>query len=458
MSTSTERPPARELPSIGRARTRELTERLAAVLGAERLSVDPSRIERLSVDWAHMSPILSAQLPAGRADLIATPSRAEQIPEILRVAYQLEVPVTARGTGLGNYGQAIPLHGGLLLDVSACRAVEEVGWQADQAWVRAEAGVRMRDLDNAVAGHGQELRIYPSTKGSTLGGFLAGGSGGTGSITYGSNADGLVTALDVAPCDGSGELIHAEGEETVPYIHAYGITGVLARATVLLAPRRDWVAVWAAAPDYPTGTDAMRALLELDPEPRLVSLDEPTIVAELPRDPALDPARVSVRAIVAAQVADAASALLRRAGAEVLSVRTGLVAADRITSLSYNHSTFHLQKRHPEYFHLEVAGTPLWDDPDAVRAIYPGTTLHLELMRERPIGMLMAPYVSPEQVYAGMDELEEIGMSYHSPHNWMLDRRLDEVRATVGRTDPRGLLNPGKLTSDGKDARWRPAS
>jgi len=446
------------LPSIGAARARELADRLGALIGADRLSTDPAKIERLSVDWAHMSPILSAQLPAGRADLIATPTSAEQIPEILRVAYQLEVPVTPRGTGLGNYGQAIPLHGGLLLDISACRAVEEIGGEGDGAWVRAEAGVRMRELDTAVAAHGQELRIYPSTKGSTLGGFLAGGSGGTGSITYGSNADGLVTALDVAPCDGSGALIHAEGEETVPYIHAYGITGVIVRATVRLAPRRDWVAIWAAAPDYPTGTEALRALLELDPEPRLASLDEQAVVAALPRDPALDPARASVRAIVQAHVVDAAAALLRGAGAEVLAVRPGLVAADRITALSYNHSTFHLQKRHPEYFHLEVAGTPLWDDPDTVRSVYPGTVLHLELMRERPIGMLMAPYVSPDQVYTGMDALEEIGVSYHSPHNWMLDRRLDDVRAVVGRTDPRGLLNPGKLTPDGKDAQWRPAS
>jgi len=457
MSLHTESP-EHSLPSLGPDRVRELLARLAEVLGADRLSTDPARLARLSVDWAPMSPILRARLPAGLADVIATPTAAEQIPEILRVAYELGVPVTARGTGLGNYGQAIPLHGGLLLDISACRAVEEVGGPPEEGWVRAEAGVRLRELDTAVAAHGQELRIYPSTKGSTLGGFLAGGSGGTGSITYGSNADGLVTALDVAPCDGSGELIHVDGTATLPFIHAYGITGVLARATIRLAPRRDWVAVWAAAPDYRTGTDALRALLSLDPEPRLASLDEAAVVAALPRDPALDPARASVRAIVAAPAAATATALLRRAGAEVLDIRAGLVAADRITALSYNHSTFHLQKRHPDYFHLEVAGTPLWDDPDAVRAVYGDTVLHLELMRERPIGMLMAPYVSPEQVYAGMDALEAIGVSYHSPHNWMLDRRLDEVRAVVGRTDPRGLLNPGKLTPDGKEARWRPAS
>jgi hypothetical protein len=135
------------LPSIGAARARELADRLGALIGADRLSTDPAKIERLSVDWAHMSPILSAQLPAGRADLIATPTSAEQIPEILRVAYQLEVPVTPRGTGLGNYGQAIPLHGGLLLDISACRAVEEIGGEGDGAWVRAvHQGLHARRL------------------------------------------------------------------------------------------------------------------------------------------------------------------------------------------------------------------------------------------------------------------------------------------------------------------------
>jgi FAD/FMN-containing dehydrogenase len=434
-----------DLPTIGTERTQRLAQRLRAAIGPASVSDDPARLERLSVDWAHMSPILAARLPAGRADLVATPRRAEDIPEILRIAYELEVPVTPRGTGLGNYGQAIPLHGGLLLDVSACRAVCEVGGHGSDAWVRAEAGIRMRELDAAVAEHGHELRMYPSTKGSTLGGFLAGGSGGTGSISYGSNADGLVLALDVAHCDGTGALVHAEGADTLPYIHAYGITGILARATIRLAPRQDWSAVWAAAPDYPSATRALRSLLELAPIPRLASLDEPTIVAALPRDPALDPSRHSVRAIVRADVTDAASALLTDAGAEVLAVRPGLVAADRVTSLSYNHSTFHLQKRHPEYFHLEVSGMPLYDDPDAVRAVYPDTTLHLELMRGAPSGMLMARYHSPEQVYAGMDRLTELGMSYHSPHNWMLDRRLDGVREVVARNDPRGLLNPGKL-------------
>ncbi len=429
------------LPSIGQQASAELCARLERELGPSAISTDPTRIERLSVDWAHMSPILAAQLPAGRADVIVTPTAAEQIPVILRHAYELRVPVTPRGTGLGNYGQAIPLQGGLLLDVSACRAVVEIG----DGWVTAEAGVRMRDLDAAVHATGQELTIYPSTKGSTLGGFLAGGSGGTGSITYGTNADGFVHALDVAGCDGSGRMRHVEGDAAVPYVHAYGTTGIIARATVALAPAHEWVGFYTAWDDYTAATTAMRALCTMEPTPRLISLDEAAVVALLPADPALDPNRISVRAILQADSVPHARQLVDELGGTVLAVRGGANGADRLTSLSYNHSTFHLQKKLPDYFHLEVGGDLLQSDPDRVRSVYPGTVFHLEQFTGRVGGMLMARYESPEQVYAGMAELDAMGIYIHSPHTWILERRLDRVTAVLSEMDPLGLLNPGKL-------------
>jgi hypothetical protein len=126
-------------------------------------------------------------------------------------------------------------------------------------------------------------------------------------------------------------------------------------------------------------------------------------------------------------------------------MRSGPKGAERISSLSFNHSTFHLQKRDPGYFHLEVGGDPLWRSVDAVRAVFPGTVLHLELMRDRVVGMLMARYSGPEQVFSGIDALEALGVSVHSPHTWILDRRLETVRPVLAASDPRGLLNPGKL-------------
>jgi FAD/FMN-containing dehydrogenase len=420
----------------------ELIDRIRADLGEEIISTDPARLARASVDWAHMSPILRAKLPAGRADVLAIPARAEDIPVLLRHAHDLGVPVTPRGTGLGNYGQAIPLRGGMVLDTSRCRRVVEVRAGS----VTAEAGVRLRDLDSAVAGTGQELPIFPSTKGSTLGGFLAGGSGGTGSLIHGTNADGFVLALDIAACDGSGELRHVAGpEHTLPYVHAYGTTGIIARATVRLVPAGEWVGVFTAWHDYPAATGFLRALRAVTPSPRLVSLDEAPIVAALPEDPALDPNRLSVRAIVPAAAVAEVRDLVARHGGEVLAERTGALGAERISALSFNHSTFHLQKRDPGYFHLEVAGDPLWTEPDAVRAVFPDTVLHLELMRHTVAGMLMARFVSAEQVYAGMRRLTELGVSIHSPHTWTLERRIETVRSVLADNDPRGLLNPGKL-------------
>lgn len=164
------------LPSIGADRTDEIATRISRDLGPATVSIEPGRIERLSVDWAHMSPILTALLPAGRADLVVTPECADQVPTILRHAYDLQVPVTPRGTGLGNYGQAIPLSGGILLDLSACRAVLDITAGA----VTTEAGARMRDIDTAVRATGQELTMYPSTKGSTIGGSSRAAAGAPG--------------------------------------------------------------------------------------------------------------------------------------------------------------------------------------------------------------------------------------------------------------------------------------
>ncbi|HKS44858.1 MAG TPA: FAD-binding oxidoreductase [Amycolatopsis sp.] len=416
----------------------ELAEKISADLGADAVSTDPVKLARASVDWAHMSPILKEKLPAGRADLLVTPRSAEQIPVAVKHAYDLGVPITPRGTGLGNYGQAIPLHGGIVLDTSRCQRIVAV----DEGTVTAEAGARMRDLDNELRRTGQELPIFPSTKGSTLGGFLAGGSGGTGSLIYGTNADGFVRALDIVACDGSGELRHVEGDATVPYIHAYGTTGIIARATVVVTPAYDWAGVFTAWDDFDSATGFLRSLGAVDPSPRLVSLDEAVIVGALPEDPALDPNRLSVRAIVRTETVDEVRRLVADQGGEVLDVRAD---SERVSALSFNHSTFHLQRKYPGIFHLEVAGEKLWSDPDAVRAVYPGTILHLELMRTEVVGMLMASYSSPEQVHDGMERLEAMGVSIHSPHTWILERRIDRVRAVLEDNDPRGLLNPGKL-------------
>ena len=89
---------------------------------------------------------------------------------------------TLRGSGTGNYGQTTPLAGGVVLDMTGYNAF---------LWVRpgvarAQAGIRLGELEKQTKPTGQELRCVPSTyRSATLGGLFGGGFGGVGSINYG---------------------------------------------------------------------------------------------------------------------------------------------------------------------------------------------------------------------------------------------------------------------------------
>jgi FAD/FMN-containing dehydrogenase len=62
-------------------------------------------------------------------------------------------------------------------------------------------------------------------------------------------------------------------------------------------------------------------------------------------------------------------------------------------------------------------------------------------------GLLLSVFQSPEVLQAGMAALEALGVAVVNPHTYRLggDQRLEELRAQATRSDPKGLLNPGKL-------------
>lgn len=416
---------------------------LVELLGGRGVSADLKTRERASVDEATMSPILSEQLPLGLADLVAYPANAEQIAAVVAAATRHRVPVTARGKGTGNYGQGIPLHGGLILDTTRARAVVEVG----DGVITAEAGASLALLERAADASGQQLWMYPSTAQSTLGGFLSGGSGGTGSIAHGTNWEGFVVALDVALPGTTPALTHVEGDDARTFVHTYGTAGVIARATVRLEPAQEWRAVYASFPTFEEALGAVRTIRAIEPLPRLVSADRAAVAERLPADPAIPAGRASLRAIIDVAALDAASSLVSDAGGSVEDVREGVQQTIKVSMLSYNHPIWWLKKNSPgkDYFHVEVGGEALIDRIHEVEAVYPGGMLHIEAAHRFPIGMLTAEYTGAADVYAGYAKLVELGVRVHSPHQFYVDHGVEELLALKERTDPDGLLNPGHL-------------
>lgn len=419
---------------------------IARTLGPGLVSVEAELLLKASSDWSRMSPILREKVPAGRylPDAVVRPTTADEVAQVLRIAYDHDVPVTPRGSGTGNYGQATPFDGGLVLDLRGLDTIRV----NDSGTVTAGAGAKISAIDVAARAAGRDIWIYPSTKGTTIGGFVGGGSAGTGTIEHGSTSDGFVLSLTVAPMDGSGTTFTVTGPDVLPYVHVYGVTGVIVELEIATDPARDWVAVYAAFADWASLTGVHRSLLDLPVLPRLASADPPALVPSLPAPVPLDPERYSLRVIAEASTVAEVEARVVAAGGEVVASLADYAETDKLSSMSYNHPVYHLQQAHPErtWFHMETGGRAHWDREDEVRAVYDGDVhLHLELMGTAPLAMVVADYVSEAEALAGIERLEALGLGVHSPHQWYVDRHVDLAREVARTTDPKGLLNPGKL-------------
>ncbi|WP_440709983.1 FAD-binding oxidoreductase [Herbiconiux sp. YIM B11900] len=406
------------------------------------ISTDEAARRKASVDEAAMSPLLAAQLPLGLADVVITPTRVEEVPVIVSAAVRHGIPLTTRGRGTGNYGQGIPLHGGIVLDLRRLTAVVAV----QEGSITAEAGARLLDLDKAARREGQELTVIPSTVQSSLGGFLAGGSAGAGTIAYGNTRQGFVLALDVVHAVEDARIVRVEGADAVPYLHSFGVLGVIVRATVRLHPEPAWVAVYARFDTLAAAGSAFRGLGTLHPAPKLVSADDAVIADALPRDEALPAGVVSLRTIVDASVLEAAERIVAEHGGSVVVAKPGAADALKMSMLAYNHPAWWFLRSHTgEYFHLEVFGDVVIDDPERIRALFPEAHLHLEYGHSVHFGALVLPYRAPGDIAAAIQTLTAAGIGSHDCHSWVIDSRPDELRRLARDTDPAGILNPGKF-------------
>ena len=98
------------------------TDRLAsllAALGDIPVVTDPTIVRRRSRDFFWYSPVLNDQLNDKSADLIVAPRNEADIVRVAAACVRHRVPLTVRAGGTGNYGQAVPLAGGVLLDITA---------------------------------------------------------------------------------------------------------------------------------------------------------------------------------------------------------------------------------------------------------------------------------------------------------------------------------------------------
>jgi FAD/FMN-containing dehydrogenase len=217
-------------------------------LGDVPYSTEASLVRRKSRDYFWYSQALAEDLKDQRADVVVTPRNEADVIKLAAAAARHRVPVTPRGAGTGNYGQAVPLHGGVLLDMSEMTDIEF----AETGRIRLQPGARMHGVDEQLRAQGQEQRLHPSTKRTaTVGGFVAGGSGGVGSITWGGLREpGNVIAARIVTLEDTPRVIELRGDAAQKVNRAYGVTGIITALEMPLAPAHEWIDLAIAFDDF----------------------------------------------------------------------------------------------------------------------------------------------------------------------------------------------------------------
>ena len=440
-------------------------EALKTDLDGLKVEDNPALVQQKSRDFYWYSPVLKRQLDRVTGDLVVSPRDEAEVMRVLAACHRHGVPVTPRGTGTGNYGQAMPLSGGVLLDLSGFNKVKEI---AAGRYV-AEPGAIMARIDDETRAHSrQELRLHPSTyQTASIGGFIAGGSGGVGSIKWGGLRDwGNIIRLKVATMEASPRILEFSGEDLHKVAHAYGTNGIITEVEMPLGPAYDWVDVIIGFEDLRAATEFANAVGEQD---GLALKNLCVVAAPAPHDYFLRHRKFLPRdshlvIVMAADFAvDALCAYARRfKGAELL-LRTDKLSPEDAKGLppayelGWNHTTLRALRVDPAITYLQVL-YPFPNQVDLVEKIHARfgdeVTCHLEFVRFDGkitcFGLPLVRFTSEERLEEIMAIHEEMGAPIFNPHRYTLEeggmKQTDETQLAFKReADPQGLLNPGKM-------------
>lgn len=432
---------------------------IAAALAPVDTITEPVLVKKRSRDFFWYSPILNAELKRCFGDLVALPTSTDEMAHCLSTAYAHDLPVVLRGGGTGNYGQAVPVDGGLIIETTGMKRILEIG----DGYVRAEAGALMADINAALAETGQEMAMFPSTQDiATVGGFVAGGSAGIGSIANGALRDpGNIIALTAMSVEAEPQTRSFEGADVLQIHHAWGLNGVILDVTLRTVPRRDWIGCMATFDSYETayaaGHDVARAS---DIRAKLVTTVDARIAAYFPRlDGHIREDRDLMVSLVPAEDLPAFRKLIEAAGGHVDLTLTDKDREDRklphVFDFSYNHTTLQVLKADRAATYQQV-GCPAPPDADRIadlRAKLPDTVwMHHEFsLVGGEIVTFDLPIIwfqSPEQL-AGINAIYEgCGFPVFDAHTWQVEGgglKPDYTHlAWKKRMDPKGLLNSAK--------------
>ncbi|MEB3273919.1 MAG: FAD-binding protein [Prochlorothrix sp.] len=422
---------------------------------------DRSQRLKLSQDYYHFSPVLQPQLQDVIADVVVRATTEAEVLQVARACVSHGVPLTVRGAGTGNYGQAMPLEGGVVLDLSTMNQI---------LWLRpglacVEPGVKIAALDREARPLGWEMRMAPSTyRTATIGGFIGGGSGGLGSINYGFLSDrGNLCAVRVVTMEPEPRVLELRGDAVQQVNHAYGTNGIITALEIPLAPAYPWAEVMVSFGDFMAAARFGQRLGDGDGlVKKLVCVCAwpiPNYFAALKRY--IPEGQPIALVLIAEQSLELFRELVQESGGKICYEKSALEAEKGVSLAehSWNHTTLHARSVDPSLTYLQTV-FPADPQLKLVEHMYhhfgDEVPMHLEFIRLQgqtiAAGLQLVRYSTPERLQEIIDYHEARGAMIFDPHTYILEnagRKVVDPRhlAFKQEMDPQGLLNPGKMRS-----------
>lgn len=443
----------------------------------------PAAVAEASRDWWPLAMCWSTGGEvAALADVVCRPSSSAEVAAVLAVCNRARIPVTAAGGRSGVLGGSVPVHGGVVLDLTAIAGIRDV--DTTSMVLDVAAGTFGAPLEEELqGGHGVTVGHWPqSIDLSTVGGWLACRGAGQFSGRYGKIED-IVVGLDVTLADGrqistGGAPRQAVGPDLNQlFVGSEGTLGVITAARLRLhpAPTATGSRAWGFAGEgsFAAGLDAQRRIVQRGGHPAVLRLYDPAESARTYQTP-------EGRSLLLAYdegdplVVDAALAIVDEvcadAGAEPadpahvdhwLAKRNDVAALEALISRGYVVDT------------MEVAGR--WADlpaiyaatVDALASVPGALAASAHQSHSYPDGACLyftfAGQVEPELRTAHHRALWDAGqraalangaaLSHHHGVGLARSRYVGEalgaslgvLQAVKSALDPNGILNPGKL-------------
>jgi FAD binding domain len=434
---------------------------LADLAGIE-ATTDPGDLKRKSRDYYWYSPILNEALKDKVADVVVTPKDEGEVVRVAAACAKHRIPLTVRAGATGNYGQCVPLEGGVVLETALLNKIE---WQKPGK-VRVQAGAKLSDIDAATRPDGFELRMHPSTKRSAaIGGLVAGGTGGAGSVTYGGMREpGNILAARIVTLEHTPRIIELRGDAAQKISRAYGTTGIITVLEMPLAPALPWVDVIVAFDDF---IEAVRFGHTIAMADGIVKKLLSPVQWPLPQHfTAYRPYCPDGKSLLLGMIGDMSLESFETLLASFNGTITYAAVSDDSPSKvplyehTWNHTTLQVLKTDRGVTYLQCLYP---HDRIAVAVAQVGARFgdevvqHLEFIRLNGLmtasGIPVIRYRSPERLYEIIAGYEACGIMIANPHVVTLEdgsryKRVDaDQLGFKHEVDPMGLLNPGKMRS-----------